>query len=84
MQITDPAQIRKHATAADPLAGRIVHLENDACRCGSEHAVIDGDRHLHCRSCGRRRGFLTAFTASWISAVIASAGGGITIRGPKL
>jgi hypothetical protein len=71
--------------AVDPLTGRSVDLENDACKCGSKHAVIDGDLHLHCRSCGRPRGFLTVFTAQWISAVIATVGAeSIVIRGPKL
>jgi ribosomal protein S27AE len=69
----------------DSLTGRSVQMPNDTCRCGSNVVVIHVDRRLHCRSCGRPRGFLTSFTAQWISAVIATLGAdSIVIRGPKL
>jgi hypothetical protein len=71
--------------SAIPLTGRSVELPNDRCKCGSDVAVINRDRQLNCRSCGRRRGFLSAFTADWIAAVIATAGAdSIILRGPKL
>ena len=67
------------------LTGRSVELPDDRCKCGSDTAIIDRDRRLNCRSCGRRRGFLSAFTARWIAEVIATAGADtITIRGPSL
>jgi hypothetical protein len=75
----------KSKPASDPLTGRLVELPNDRCKCGSDVVVIGRDRQLHCRSCGRRRGFLSTFTANWIAAVVATAGADtITIRGPKL
>jgi hypothetical protein len=61
------------------LTGQAIELSNNACRCGSLVAVIDADRQLHCRSCGRQRGFLTAFTADWISKVIVTFGGAESI-----
>jgi hypothetical protein len=75
----------KSKPATVRLAGRSVELPNDPCRCGSRDAIIDGDRRLNCRSCGRRRGFLSAFTANWIIEVIKTVGAEtITIRGPAL
>jgi hypothetical protein len=83
MQLT--AVTPKSKPATNPLTGRFVELPNDRCKCGSDVAVIGRDRQLNCRSCGRRRGFLSAFTANWIAAVVATAGTDtITIRGPKL
>jgi hypothetical protein len=74
----------KMATAS--LAGLVVRLEADTCKCGSEYAVIDRNARLHCRSCGRPRGFISRFRAEWIAAVIARFGGAreIVIRGPRL
>jgi hypothetical protein len=85
MQLTAVALKSKPATN-DPLTGRAVELPNDLCKCGSNVAIIDGDRHLNCRSCGRRRGWLSKSTADWIAEVAARFGAPeiITIRGPKL
>jgi hypothetical protein len=68
------------------LAGLTVRLEADACKCGSEFAVIGRDAELRCRSCGRPRGFISKFRADWITAVIGQFGRSqeITIRGPRL
>jgi hypothetical protein len=75
----------KSKPAAVRLTGRYVELANDPCRCGSRDAIIDGDRQLNCRSCGRRRGFLSAFTADRIIEIIKTVGAdSIAIRGPKL
>jgi hypothetical protein len=67
------------------LTGLRVELP-DACRCASNVAVVCGDKTLLCRSCGRRRGRLTQFTASWIAHIAAKWGAPeiITIRGPRL
>jgi hypothetical protein len=83
MQLTVVTPKSKPATVR--LTGRCVELANDPCRCGSRDAIIDGNRQLNCRSCGRPRGFLSAFTANWIIEVIKTIGAeGITIHGPKL
>jgi hypothetical protein len=76
----------KHKTAEhNQLTGLTVRLEADRCRCGSEFATIGHDAGLICRSCGRRRGFLSKFRRDWIIAVISKFGrGDITIRGPRL
>lgn len=67
------------------LTGRAVELPNDRCKCGSNVAIIDHDRQLNCRSCGRRRGFLSKPTADWIVEVIKTVGAEtITICGPAL
>ena len=60
-----------------PLLGQKVRLPHD-CNCGADTAVIgasDGKFYasLTC-SCGRSRGSLTEFTASWIEAVAAKFG----------
>jgi hypothetical protein len=74
----------KMATAG--LAGLVVRLEADTCKCSSEYAVIDRNAQLHCRSCERPRGFLSRFRAEWIMAVIGRFGraDNIVIRGPRL
>lgn len=75
----------KSKTAPDRLTGRTVDLPNDRCRCGSAVAVINHDRRLCCRSCGRARGFLSKHTAAWIAEVIKTVGAQtITLRGPAL
>jgi hypothetical protein len=75
----------KSKAAPDRLTGRAVELPDDRCKCGSNVAVVDSNRQLNCRSCGHRRGFLSAFTANWIAEVIATVGADtIAIRGPKL
>jgi hypothetical protein len=77
--------------SADPLISQSVRLPADPCKCGSENAVIGTgtETHharLHCRSCGRFRGWLSKFTADSIEAVAAKFGAPetITIKGPKL
>jgi DNA-directed RNA polymerase subunit RPC12/RpoP len=76
-----PAPERRH----DRLTGRAVELPNDRCKCGSNVAIIDRDRHLNCRSCGRPRGYLSKPTADWIIEVIKTVGAEtIAIRGPAL
>jgi hypothetical protein len=56
----------------------------DARRCGSDVAVIGEDNVLTCRSCRRRCGFLSQFTANWLQQVAAKFGAPevITLRTP--
>jgi hypothetical protein len=75
----------KSKPTTDRLTGRAVELPNDRCKCGSNVAIIDHDRQLSCRSCGRLRGYLSKHTADWITEVIKTVGTEtITIRGPSL
>jgi hypothetical protein len=78
--------LKSKPAANNRLTGRSVELPNDPCKCGSNTAIIDGDRRLSCRSCGRQRGWLSKSTANWIAEVAARFGAPeiITIRGPKL
>lgn len=79
------------ATLADPLAGLVVKLEHDFCRCGSNVAIIGDGKAMHraslnCRSCGCFRGWLSKFTANWIEAVVNLHGRPdtpIIVRGPR-
>ena len=47
----------------------------DSCVCDSEIAVIDGNHHLYCSGCNRRRGFLTPLVPIWLEAVANKFGG---------
>lgn len=84
MQLT-AIKPKSKAAPKNRLTGRAVELPNDRCKCGSNVAIIDHDRQLNCRSCGRRRGYLSKPTADWIKEVINTVGAEtITIRGPAL
>jgi hypothetical protein len=66
------------ATPHDPLLGLTVELP-DECRCASNVAIIGAGTQIHraalnCRSCGRHRGWLSKFTADWITHVAARFG----------
>jgi hypothetical protein len=83
---------QKNKATADPLAGLVLKLEHDPCRCGSDTAIIGEGSAMYratltCRSCGRHRGWLSRPTANWIEAVIDLHGRPdkpIEMRGPQL
>jgi hypothetical protein len=56
-----------------PLLGLSVRLSN-ACRCTSVVATIGDANVLICRSCQRRCGILSSFTATWLQQVVKAFG----------
>jgi hypothetical protein len=83
MQLEAIAPKSKPATD-DLLTGQAIELCNDTCRCGSLVVIVDNDRQLNCRSCGRKRGYLSKPTADWLVKVIVTFGGAkdIAVRLP--
>jgi hypothetical protein len=77
------------AAPADPLAGLMVKMPS-TCKCSGDLAVIDAGiamhrASLHCRSCGRHRGWLSKTEADFIERIAATFGAPsvITLRGSR-
>jgi hypothetical protein len=74
MQQLEAIAPKSKPTTNDLLTGQAIELRNDTCRCGSFVVIVDNGRQLNCRSCGRKRGYLSKSTADWLVKVIVTFG----------